>query len=198
MVQRVAEAVPSNVHDMVSEQLRQLNTMTVPGLADVASLTLEGEQYQCYSTVTQNISASRHEGRMFFITGPGGTGKSYLLRALQSWCERSQNPCLLLAPTGIAAGNINGNTIHSALSIYSNRGTYHTGLFRFGHQKKEDVEKKTVLIIDEVSMVDGVLLDYLSSLFAKLRRNNRPFGNINVIVLGDLMRLPPMEGLKLF
>lgn len=47
-------------------------------------------------------------------------------------------------------------------------------------------------------MVDGVLLDYLSSLFAKLRRNNRPFGNMHVIVLGDLMQLPPVEGLKVF
>ncbi|KID83911.1 DNA helicase PIF1, ATP-dependent [Metarhizium guizhouense ARSEF 977] len=198
MVQRVARAAPPNVHDMVSEQLRQLNTMSVPGLADAASLTLKGEQYQCYSTVTQNISASRHQGCMFFVTGPGGTGKSFLLRALQYWCDKSRNPALLLAPTGIAARNIDGNTIHSALSVYSHRSAYHTGLFRFEDQKKKDIEKKTVLIIDEVSMVDGVLLDYLASLFAKLRRNNRPFGNMHVIVFGDLMQLPPVEGLKVF
>ncbi|KAK9444150.1 DNA helicase PIF1, ATP-dependent [Metarhizium brunneum] len=198
MVQRVAGATPPNVHDMVSEQLRQLNTMSVPGLADAASLTLKGDQYQCYSTVTQNISASRHQGCMFFVTGPGGTGKSFLLRALQYWCDKSRNPALLLAPTGIAARNIDGNTIHSALSVYSHRSTYHTGLFRFEDRKKKDMEKKTVLIIDEVSMVDGVLLDYLASLFAKLRRNNRPFGNMHVIVFGDLMQLPPVEGLKVF
>ena len=47
-------------------------------------------------------------------------------------------------------------------------------------------------------MVDGRLLDYLSSLFAKLRGNNRPFGNMHVIVFGDLMQLPPVEGLKVF
>lgn len=51
-----------------------------------------------------------------------------------------------------------------------------------------------MLIINEVLIVDSALLNHLASLFAKLRRNNRLFGNIYVIVFGDLMRLPPVEG----
>jgi len=49
------------------------------------------------------------QGRCFFITGPGGTGKSFLLKSLQHWCNASRNSCVLLAPTGIAARNIDGN-----------------------------------------------------------------------------------------
>jgi hypothetical protein len=198
MVQRVAESVPVNVQEMVSQQLQQLNAMTVPGLADAAAVSLCGDQYTCYVKVTQNIQASRHQGRCFFITGPSGTGKSYLLRALQHWFNTSMQPCILMAPTGIAARNIDGSTIHSAMSIYCERGSYHTGLFHFAEEKRNDLKKKTVLIIDEVSMVDGKLLDYVSTTFAKLKENNRPFGNMHVILFGDLMQLPPVEGQKVF
>ena len=47
-------------------------------------------------------------------------------------------------------------------------------------------------------MVDGRLLDYISSVFARLKGNNRPFGNMHVIVFGDLMQLPPVDGIKVF
>ena len=173
------EVTPLNVQEMILEQLHQLNTMSVPGLADAAALTLKGDQYDCYTKVTQNITVSRHQGRTFFITGPGGTGKSCLLWALQHWCNILRNPSILLAPTGIAARNIDGNTIHSALSIYVESRSYHTGLFQFSKDKWEELKKRTVLIIDEVSMVDGRLLDYISTLFAKLKGNNCPFASAN-------------------
>jgi ATP-dependent exoDNAse (exonuclease V) alpha subunit len=200
MVQRVAEGGPINARHMISEQLRQLNTMTVPGIADADAINLRGDQYDCYTAITQNISASRHQGRCFFITGPGGTGKSYLLRSIQHWCDASRQPCVLLAPTGIAARNIDGNTIHSGLSIYSERGSYHTGLFQFAEEIRETgrSKKKTVLIIDEVSMVDAKLLDYISTTLARLKENHQPFGNMHVIVFGDLMQLPPVDGQKVF
>jgi ATP-dependent DNA helicase PIF1 len=117
---------------------------------------------------------------------------------LQHWCNASRNSCVLLAPTGIAARNIDGNTIHSGMSIYFERRSYRTGLFNFAEDKLEALRKKSVLIIDEVSMVDGRLLDYISSVFARLKENNRPFGNMHVIVFGDLMQLPPVDGIKVF
>lgn len=172
--------------------------MSVPGLADAAAITLKRDQYRCYNTITQNISASRYQGRCFFITGPGGTGKSYLLRALQYWCKYSREPCVLLAPTGIAARNIDGNNIHSALSIYNERGAYYIGLFQFNDDKKETLKNKKVLIIDEVSMVDTALFDYIFSHFAKLRDDPRPCGGMYIIVFGDLMQLPPVQGQKVF
>jgi hypothetical protein len=198
MVEAVADTTPLNVQDIVSTQLSQLNSMTIWDLGDVAALTLQGDQYECYTTVTQNIQASRNSGRQFFVTGPGGTGKSYLLRALVHWCNTSRESCVLLAPTGIAARNIDGNTIHSAMSIYSEHGSYHTGIFNFDEGKRLHLKKKTVLFIDEVSMVDGRLLDYVSHTFARLKENQLPFGGIHVVLLGDLMQLPPVEGLKVF
>jgi type II secretory pathway predicted ATPase ExeA len=169
MVERIAAATPPNLQDMVSQQLRQLNCMTVPSLADAAAISLQGDQYHAYATVTQNIQASRRQGRCFFITGPGGTGKSFLLKALQHWCNASRNSCVLLTPTGIAARNIDGNTIHSGMSTYYERGSYRTGLFNFAEDKMEALKRKSVLIIEEVSMVDGRLLDYISSVFARLK-----------------------------
>jgi len=198
MVERIAEAAPPNLQDMVTRQLTQLNCMTVPALADAAAISLQGDQYRAYATVTQNIQGSRYQACYFFVTGPGGTGKSFLLKSLQHWCDSSRNSCTLLAPTGIAARNIDGDTIHSGMSIYSERGSYRTGLFNFAEDKMEALKKTSVLIIDEVSMVDGKLLDYLSSVFARLKRNDRPFGNIHVIVFGDLLQLPPVDGIKVF
>jgi ATP-dependent DNA helicase PIF1 len=198
MVERIAEATPPNLQEIVAQQLMQLNCMIVPGLADAAAISLQGDQYRVYATVTQNIQASRRQGRCFFITGPGGTGKSFLLKSLQHWCNASRNSCVLLAPTGIAARNIDGNTIHSGMSIYFEQRSYSTGLFNFAEDKLEALRKKSVLIIDEVSMVDGRLLDYISSVFARLKGNNRPFGNTHVIVFGDLMQLPPVDGIKVF
>jgi ABC-type cobalamin/Fe3+-siderophores transport system ATPase subunit len=137
MVQRIAEALPINLQDLVSRQLTQLNTMTVPGLMDAAAITLAGEQYQTYTTVTQNILASPNGGKCFFITGPGGTGKSYLLKAIQHWCNSSRNNCLLQAPTSIATHNIDGNTIHSSLSIFPDAGQYSCGISLYDKARRE-------------------------------------------------------------
>jgi hypothetical protein len=77
-------------------------------------------------------------------------------------------------------------------------GSYHTGLFNFAEGKMDALKKISVLIIDEVSMVDSRLLDYISSVFARLKGNNRPFGNMHVIVFGDLLQPPPADGIKVF
>jgi PIF1-like helicase len=120
------------------------------------------------------------------------------LKALEHWSNTSRNSSLLLTPTGIAARNIDGNTIHSGMSVCFERESYHTGLFQFTEEKMETLKKISVLIIDEVSMVDGRLLDYISSVLARLKGNNRPFGNIHVLLFGDLMQLPPVDGIKVF
>jgi hypothetical protein len=198
MVERITISTPPDLQEMVSQQLKQLNCMIIPTLMDMAVISLQGDQYSAYTTITQNIQASRYQRYCFFVTGPGGTGKSFLLKALQYWCNTSRNTCLLLVPTDIAVRNINGDTIHSGMSIYHERRNYRTGLFNFTEIKMEALKKKSVLIIDEVSIVDERLLDYISFVFARLKGNNKPFGNIHVIVFGDLMQLPPVDGIKVF
>ena len=81
MVERIAEAAPPNLQEMVTRQLSQLNCMAVPALTDAAAISLQGDQYRAYATVTQNIQASRHQARHFFVTGPGGNGKSFHLKS---------------------------------------------------------------------------------------------------------------------
>jgi hypothetical protein len=71
MVERIAEATPPNLQEMVARQLTQLNCMAVPALTDAATISLQGDQYRAYTTVTQNIPASRHQACNFFVTGPG-------------------------------------------------------------------------------------------------------------------------------
>jgi hypothetical protein len=198
MVQRIAQSTPVNVNLMVSTQLRQLNAMKLSSLDDGATLALQGDQYNSYTIITRTIQSSRYTGSSFFVTGPGGTGKSFLLNALKHWCLTSHQRFVLLAPTGIAARNIDGNTIHSALSITCDFGTFKTSLFDFSGERLDELKKLNVIFIDEVSMVDGELLDFISYVFAKIKENNLPFGNLHVVLLGDLMQLPPVTGLKVW
>src|SRR5438045_6993393 len=132
-------------------------------------------------------------GSAFLSQGQGGTGKSFLLNVIQYCCNTSHNPFLLLAPTGIAARNIDRNTIHSALSIYSEGGSYRTGFFQFSEEKQKIIKTKTILIIDEVSMVNARLLEYISKIFAKLHENNHPFGNLHMIAFWRSYAAPTSE-----
>lgn len=81
LVDRVVEMGPVGLHHVIQSQLSQLNSMSLPTLRETAALSLQGDQYECFTRMTRNIVASQHRGQMFLVTGPGGTGKSYLLKA---------------------------------------------------------------------------------------------------------------------
>ena len=106
LVEHVTTAAPRNLQDIIRQHLLQLKNTRVPVIYNAAALNLRGDQYHAYTTVTSALRASRYSGRHFFIIGPGGTGKSYLLKSLQAWCDTSGYKSLLLAPTGIAANNV--------------------------------------------------------------------------------------------
>jgi ATP-dependent DNA helicase PIF1 len=163
-----------------------------------ATLQLEGDQYKAYTSITSSITNSLYTGIHFFVTSPGGTGKSFLLKSLESWCQRSRQKPLLLAPTGIAANNVSGKTIHSALSAFSDGSVYRSLIFLGDSTRAAKLRTIKVLIIDEVSMVDAQLFDFISTIFSWLHQNSKPFGNIHVILFRDLMQLPPVSGFKVF
>jgi ATP-dependent DNA helicase PIF1 len=75
---------------------------------------------------------------------------------------------------------------------------YQTGIFKYNEQKREALKKLLVIIIDKVSMVEAELLDFVSSIFRRLKGNNLPFGGMHVITFGDLIQLPPIEGQKVW
>jgi hypothetical protein len=131
-------------------------------------------------------------GNNLFIDGPGGVGKSVLVREIQG---KFSDSTVFLAPTGIAALNIDGATVHST--------------FRFGfgvlgkrdHRSISDstrdlFDKETSpvkrIVIDEISMVRADLLVAIDQQLRLIRRLNQPFGGLQVIVVGDFYQLPPV------
>jgi len=126
-----------------------------------------------------------------FITGRAGTGKSTLLNYFYSHTKKN---VVLLAPTGVAAVNIGGQTIHSFFQFKPNV-TLTSIKKRKGSDKNENslYKKLTTIIIDEISMVRADLLDCVDK-FLRLNGpdSKRPFGGVQMIFIGDLYQLPPV------
>lgn len=131
--------------------------------------------------------------RNFFITGKPGTGKSVLTRALQSDGNKTYT---VAAPTGLAALNANGRTLHSLFRLPVSRGIIAPDFNLFTQdQKTRDAIKyglKGPLIIDEISMVRVDMFDFIDRLLRDCKGVNLPFGGIQVILVGDFYQLPPV------
>ncbi|KAL2142629.1 hypothetical protein VTI28DRAFT_893 [Corynascus sepedonium] len=161
-----------------------------------SAITLSNEQRHVKSLVVD-------KGQSVFFTGPAGTGKSVLMRAiiqeLKKKHARDPERVAVTASTGLAACNIGGMTLHSFAGI--GLGKEDTNVLvkkiRRNPKAKNRWLKTKVLIIDEVSMVDGELFDKLSQIGRIIRNNGRPWGGIQLVITGDFFQLPPVpEGGK--
>ncbi len=124
-----------------------------------------------------------------FVTGKAGTGKSTLLDHIRTIAERK---IVLLAPTGISAVNINGETIHSFFTLkpgFEKDEAMHMVLDK-GKQNK--FRRIKTIAIDEISMVRADLLDAVDIVLRRSRKINKPFGGVQMIFFGDLYQLPPV------
>lgn len=134
------------------------------------------------------------KGVSFFITGKAGTGKTTLLKKIVAECRAKGKNVAVTAPTGVAAKNAEGKTIHSMFGI--RLPLYIPGKMplkpRLNPANEMLVKKLDILIIDEISMVRCDLLDMVDYILQHYKRNKRPFGGIQVIVFGDLYQLPPV------
>lgn len=147
---------------------------------DISNIDLSKEQEQMFEKME---TSNAH----MFITGKAGTGKSVLLSYFKNYSHKNIVVC---APTGVAALNIGGQTIHS--------------LFRlpigFIQNERIKVDAKTALIfkhtdvvvIDEISMVRADVMDAIDYVLRKARNNNLPFGGMQIIMFGDMYQLPPV------
>lgn len=130
-------------------------------------------------------------GRNLFLTGKAGTGKSTLIRRFMSQTDRN---VVVVAPTGIAALNVGGYTIHRLFGFTSTTtladittGRYYPGRFA------RTVQGLDTLIIDEASMVRADLFDKVAAALARFGPDpGTPFGGVQVVLVGDLYQLPPV------
>lgn len=130
-----------------------------------------------------------------FLTGKAGTGKTTFLRRLK---EESSKRIVVVAPTGIAAINAEGVTIHSffqlsfAPFIPDAQYKLKEQQYRFSKQKIRVIQSIDTLVIDEISMVRADLLDAVDNVLRRFRKNHLPFGGVQMVMIGDLGQLAPV------
>ncbi len=140
-------------------------------------------------------------GRNIFLTGKAGTGKTTFLHYLK---EHSPKRMVVTAPTGVAAINAAGVTIHSffQVSFGPQVPDYHptemidgirqAKVNRFSKEKINIIRSMDLLVIDEISMVRADLLDGIDSTLRRFRNRNLPFGGVQLLMIGDLQQLSPV------
>ena len=138
------------------------------------------------------FEALENTGQHMFITGKAGTGKSTLL---QYFRQKTAKNVAVLAPTGVAAINIKGQTIHSFFGFKPDVTPESVGDIPVRKRKRKMYQQLEAVIIDEVSMVRADLLDCVD-IFLRLYGPyyDRPFGGVQMIFFGDLFQLPPVVG----
>jgi len=124
--------------------------------------------------------------KSMFITGRAGTGKSTLLQLFR---RTTRKKTVVLAPTGVAALNVKGQTIHSFFKFPA-KSLHRSEIKRLKFRKL--YQKVEVIIIDEISMVRADLLDNIDVFLQRNRDNSLPFGGVQVVFFGDLFQLPPV------
>lgn len=166
---------------------------------------LNADQLRIFNTVRSVIEGGKESLRIF-VSGSGGTGKSYLINSISEYMsqydsgasdEHQSVSVAVTAPTGLAAFNIGGVTIHRLLMLPVEHGT--TAKYEKLGSESRLILTKTLsalrlLIIDEISMVSSLLLTYIHLRLCEITGHHSLFGGINVMVLGDLLQIPPVKG----
>ncbi|MEO5571224.1 MAG: helix-turn-helix domain-containing protein [Bacteroidia bacterium] len=145
-----------------------------------------------------------HTEQHIFLTGKAGSGKTTLLKHI---ADKTTKNFVIVAPTGVAAINAGGTTIHSMfyfpttsfipsnefvnMNLVTNRSLLLKRM-RYNREKRRLLQELELLIIDEVSMVRCDILDAIDFVLQVVRRNKLPFGGVQVLLIGDMHQLPPV------
>lgn len=155
----------------------------------------------------QAVSFVNQTNRNIFLTGKAGTGKTTFLRYIR---QHSYKKMAVAAPTGVAAMNAGGTTLHSLFwlpfglyieeyelawndddsHIYNRRRLF--GKVKLTKQRRALLQEIDLLVIDEVSMLRADTLDAIDAILKSVRRDARPFGGLQVLFIGDMYQLPPV------
>lgn len=147
---------------------------------DLSDITLSLEQRELFDLLE---GTNKH----VFITGKAGTGKSLLL---QYFRQNTSKKIVVCAPTGVAALNVGGQTIHSLFKIPP--AFIQKDSLRVGSKTAMLLRHVDAVVIDEISMVRPDLMDAIDHLLRQARGNTIPFGGVQIIMFGDLYQLPPV------
>lgn len=141
-------------------------------------------------------------GKNVFLTGKAGTGKTTFLHNLK---KTSLKRMIVVAPTGVAAINAGGVTIHSFFQMpfgpilpniinptIRNEDRDPSTIRRFGREKLNIIRSLDLLVIDEISMVRADLLDGIDQVLRQYKNRNKPFGGVQLLMIGDLQQLAPV------
>lgn len=134
-------------------------------------------------------------GANVFLTGEPGSGKTHTINAYVKYLKKAKVNTAITASTGIAATHIGGVTIHSfsGIGIKKNLSDWEIDRIATTERVAKKIIRTAVLIIDEVSMLDGSVLDSVDRVFRAVKENDQPFGGIQVILVGDFFQLPPVS-----
>ena len=133
-----------------------------------------------------------HTGKSIFLTGKAGTGKTTFLKTV---VQKSAKRAVVVAPTGVAAINAGGVTIHSFFQLPLSPFVPDAKVksrFDFSKDKRKIVASMDLLIIDEISMVRADLLDAIDAVLRRFRDRFQPFGGVQLLMIGDLAQLTPV------
>jgi len=159
--------------------------MTNPGLLDHNEIF--DLAYRFVTETSENI----------FLTGKAGTGKTTFLKYLKENCSKN---IIVAAPTGVAAINAGGVTLHSLFQLPFNpflptsaNKSELLGKLKFNRQRQDLLRKMELLVIDEISMVRCDTMDAIDTILRSVRRkHDLPFGGVQLLCIGDLYQLPPV------
>ncbi len=135
-------------------------------------------------------------GQNVFITGSAGTGKTYLLNQYIQYLKERQIYPTIVAPTGIAASHLKGQTIHSFFALGIRDSVVDNGYVEFLLEKsylKSRFKKLKILIIDEISMVSPEIFASMDKVLRAFKNSPKPFGGVQVVISGDFFQLPPVS-----
>jgi ATP-dependent DNA helicase PIF1 len=144
--------------------------------------------------MTQNqVLAVLDAGHSIFLTGPAGSGKTYVLNQFIRESRANGKSVAVTASTGLAATHLGGNTIHSwaGIGIADELHKRHAG--DLSKSRQDQIINADILIIDEVSMLHDYRLDMVDQLTRQVRGDSAPFGGLQVILSGDFYQLPPVN-----
>lgn len=133
-------------------------------------------------------------GHNVYLTGEAGTGKTYVLNTYIKYMKTKHIPLAVTASTGIAATHLDGVTIDSWSGLGIRDTLTDSEIKELGHKfhLKKRVASTKILIIDEISMIEGRRFDTIDRIVRYLKSDDRPFGGMQVILSGDLFQLPPV------